>query len=87
VSRLALVLAFGAMLAAGLPSPGLYLALGLGIAAIGSGLVAFRRRETSGSARLAGAAAIAIGTLGCLLGAVRIAIVVAALGHIDRMLR
>jgi hypothetical protein len=86
VSRLALVFAFGAMVAAGLPSPGLYLALGLGIAAIGAGLAAFRRRETPGSARLAGAAAIAVGALGCLLGAVRIAIVVAALGHIDRML-
>jgi hypothetical protein len=86
VSRLALVLAFGAMLAAGLPSPGLYLALGLGIAAVGAGLAAFRRRETPGSARLAGAAAIAIGVLGCMLGAVRIAIVMAALGHIDRML-
>jgi hypothetical protein len=87
VSRLALVFAFGAMLAAGLPSPGLYLALGLGIAAIGAGFAAFRRRQTPGSARLAGAAAIAIGTLGCLLGAVRIAIVLAALGHIDHMLR
>ena len=87
MSRLALVLAFGAMLAAGLPAPGLYVALGLGIAAIGTGLTAFRRRTAPGGARLAGAAAIAVGACGCVLGIVRVAIVLAALGHIDRMLR
>jgi len=86
VSRLALVLAFGAMLAAGLPSPGLYAALGLGVAAVGTGLAGFHRRETAGGARLAGAAAVAVGSLGCVLGAVRVAIVLAALGHIDRMI-
>jgi hypothetical protein len=86
VSRLALALAFGAMLAAGLPAPGLYVALGLGIGAIGTGLAAFRRRTAPGGARLAGAAAIAVGTCGCMLGIVRVAIVLAALGHIDRML-
>jgi hypothetical protein len=85
VSRLALCLAFGAMVAAGVPSPGSYLAIGLGIAAIGVGLVAFRARQAPGAARLAGAMAIAIGVLGVLLGGVRVAIVLAALGHIDRM--
>jgi heme A synthase len=79
-------LAFGAMAAAGLPSPGLYLAIGLGIAAIGCGLIAFRRRDVPGTARLAGATAIAIGIVGVLLGGVRVAIVLAALDHIDRML-
>jgi hypothetical protein len=86
VSRLALILAFGAMLAAGAPAPGLYVALALGLGAIGTGLAAFRRRTAPGSTRLAGAAAIAVGTFGCVLGAVRVAIVLAALGHIDRML-
>jgi hypothetical protein len=73
------------MVAAGLPSPGLYLAIGLGVAAIGIGLIAFRSRQAPGTARLAGAAAIAIGVLGVLLGGVRVAIVLAALGHVDRM--
>jgi hypothetical protein len=85
VSRLAVCLAFGAMVGAGLPSPGLYLAIGLGIAAIGIGLIAFRNRHAPGSARLAGATAIAIGALGAVLGGVRVAIVLAALGHVDRM--
>lgn len=87
MSRLALVLAFGAMLAAGLPAPGLYAALGLGLGAVGTGLAGFHRRETRGSARLAGAAAVAVGALGSLLGAARIAIALAALDHIDHMLR
>lgn len=79
MSRLALVLAFGAMLAAGLPAPGLYVALGLGAAAIGTGFAAFRDRAAPGGTRLAGAAAIAVGSFGWVLGAVRVAIVLAVL--------
>ncbi len=85
--RLAILLAFGAALAAGLPSPGLYLALGLGIAAIGCGAIAFSRREAPGASRLAAAAAITVGAIGFVLGAVRVAIVLAAISHVDRMLR
>jgi hypothetical protein len=84
--RLALILAFGAMLAAGLPSPGLYLAIGLGIAAIGTGWLGYLRKASPGASRLAAAAAIAVGTLGVALGSVRVVIVVAAIEHIDRML-
>ena len=86
MGRLALGLAFAAMVAAGLPAPGLYAAIGLGIAAIGSGLVRFARRDLPGSARLAAAAAVAVGVLGCLLGAARVVIALAALDHVDRML-
>ena len=84
--RLALVLAFGAALAAGLPAPGLYVALGLGIAAIGCGLVGFGQREAPGSARVAAAAAITVGAIGLLLGATRVAIAIAAIDRIDTML-
>lgn len=84
--RLALCLAFGAMLAAGLPSPGLYLAMGLGIAAIGAGYLGYARRSAPGASRLAAAAAMAVGTLGVLLGSVRIVMVLSALDRIERML-
>ncbi len=84
--RLALVSAFGAALAAGLPSPGLYVALGLGIVAIGCGAVAFARRDAPGPARLAAAGAITVGAIGFVLGAVRVAIVLAAIAHVDRMI-
>lgn len=86
MARLALTLAFGAMVGAGLPSPGLYLAIGLGIAAIGCGLVGFGRKATPGSARIAAAAAITVGTIGFLLGTARVVMTLAAIGRIDRLL-
>jgi hypothetical protein len=84
--RLALVLAFGAMLSAGLPSPGLYLAIGLGFAAIGTGWLGYARRHAPGAARLASAAAMTIGLFGVLLGSLRVVMILAALDRIDRML-
>lgn len=84
--RLALALAFGATLAAGLPSPGLYAAIGLGIAAIGCGSAGCSRRDAPGAARIAAAAAVTVGAIGLLLGAVRVAIVLAAIDRIDRLL-
>jgi hypothetical protein len=86
MTRLALVLAFMAMLAVGLPSPGLYLAIGLGISAIGCGIVGFSRRTAPGGARIAAAGAITVGTLGMVLGALRVAVVLAAIDRIGRML-
>jgi hypothetical protein len=87
MARIALVLAFSAMLAAGLPAPGLYLAVGLGISAIGTGIAAFGRRGAPGAFRITAAAAITVGTLGVLLGATRVAIALAAIDRIGRMLR
>jgi hypothetical protein len=84
--RLALALATGAVLAAGWRAPGQYLAIGGGIAAIGTGWIAYRRRGSPGGARLVAAGAITIGGIGLLLGALRIAIAVAALGHLERLL-
>jgi hypothetical protein len=86
MARIALVLAFGAMLAAGLPAPGLYAALGLGIGAIGTGIAAFGRRPAPGAFRITAAAAITVGTMGVLLGAVRVAVALAAIDRIGRML-
>jgi hypothetical protein len=86
MARIALVLAFAAMLAAGLPSPGLYLALGLGISAIGCGIVGFSRRTAPGGSRIGAAAAITVGTLGLVLGAARVAVALAAIDRIGRML-
>ncbi len=74
------------MLAAGLPSPGLYIALGLGIGACGSGWVQFARRDLPGASRLAGAAAVTVGALACLLAITRIVLVLIAIHHIEHML-
>jgi hypothetical protein len=86
VVHLALALAFVATIAAGLPAPGLYVALGAGIAAVGCGRIAYRRRHAAGGARLAGAAAIAVGAIGALLGAARIVLALAAIHHLERLL-
>jgi hypothetical protein len=86
MSRLALTLALAAMLAACLPSPGLYLALGLGIGAIGNGWLADSQRTAPGSRRLAAAAAITVGALGVLLGSARVVMTLVAIDRIDRML-
>ena len=86
MQRLALALAIGALIAAALPSPGLYLALGFGLGAIGTGWVGYRQREAPGWARLAGAAAMMIGMVGVLLGTLRVVLALLAIGHLDRML-
>ena len=85
MARIALLVAAGAMVAAALPSPGLFVAIGLGIVAIGIGWLAFRR-PGPGFPRLAGAAAVTVGALGCVLGMLRVALALAALDHLDRLL-
>lgn len=86
VQRLAVVCAIGSLVAAALPSPGLFAALGLGIVAIGTGWVGFARREAPGAARIAAAAAITLGGLGLALGAIRVALVLLAISHVDGLL-
>jgi hypothetical protein len=84
--RAALLLAIAALLATVLPSPGLYVAIGLGIAAIGAGWLGYRQRSAPGASRLASAAAIALGMLGVALGSARVVMVLAAIDRIERML-
>jgi hypothetical protein len=86
MARLALLFAAAAVLAAALPSPGMFAALGLGIAAIGAGWLGYRRPGAPGFSRLAGAAAITVGVTGCLLGALRVVLALAAIDRIDRLL-
>ena len=86
MSRVALTLAFAAMVAAGLPAPGLYLAIGLGIAAIGTGWLGYTQRTAPGARRLLAAAAITVGVLGLVLGATRGGMTLIAIDRIERML-
>jgi hypothetical protein len=86
MSRLGLGCALAALVAAALPSPGLFVAIGLGIAAIGVGWISYQRTADPGFRRLAGAAAVALGALGGVLGALRVALALAAIDHLDRLL-
>jgi hypothetical protein len=82
MSRLGLLLAVSALVAAALPAPGLFVAIGLGIAAIGLGWVGYRRTVDPGFRRLAGAAAITIGAMGAVLGGLRLVLALAAIEHL-----
>ena len=82
----ALAIALCALVAAALPSPGLFVAIGLGIAAIGTGWLGYRARGAPGFRRLAGAAAITIGAMSCSLGMVRVVLALAAIDRIDQMI-
>ena len=56
------------------------------IAAIGCGFTGYARRDAPGATRIACAAAMTVGILGFLLGTIRVAIALAAIDRIDRML-
>lgn len=86
ITTLALSLAVTAVIAAGLAAPGYLIAIGCGIAAIGAGKVAYGRRTAAGAARLGGAAAMTIGAIGMTLGIVRVAVILAAIGHVEKLL-
>ena len=85
MQRFALVLALTALVAAALPAPGLYVAIGSGIGAIGTGWVAYRQRGAPGFQRLAGAAAVTLGMVGLMLGTLRVVLALAAIRHLERM--
>lgn len=86
ITSVSLILALAAVIAAGLAAPGYLVAIGCGIGAIGVGKVAFSRRTASGAARLGGAAAMTVGAIGLTLGVVRVAIILAAIGHVENLL-
>ncbi len=84
--RVALAVATAGLLAAGLLTPGLFLAIGLGIAAIGLGWMTWRRRDLSGFARIGGVAAMTVGGAAVTLGVLRVAVVLAAISHAEKLL-
>jgi hypothetical protein len=69
-----------------LPWPGMFVAMGLGIAAIGTGLTGWRRRADPGPARLAGAGAITIGAAALLLASLKYGLTLVAIGKIEALL-
>ena len=87
MSPLALVSGLAAAVAAALPWPGMFVAMGLGIAAIGLGVVAYRQRTLPGARRLAGAAAIAVGSLGLAFGIARFVLTLLAIDKLESLLR
>jgi len=83
---LGLAAAAAAAVCLALPWPGMFAAMGLAIAAIGTGLAGWRRRHDPGPARLAGAAALTAGTTALILASVKYALTLAAIGRIEALL-
>ena len=86
MSWLALSLGAAALVSVLLPAPGMFVAMGLGIAGIGAGWVAYRRRAEPGRQRLVGAGAVAVAALALALAITRYALTLAAVDRIERIL-
>lgn len=86
MQRLAVALAALGFAAVCVRIPGPYLAIGLAIAAIGTGIVGYRRRGAPGALRLWAASAITLGVIVFVLGTVRVGLTLAAVEHIADML-
>lgn len=80
---LPLLLALGCLGAVALPAPGMFVAMGLGIAGFGLGLRGARR---TGAARLTHALAAALALVGTLLAVARYAVTLVALDRLVAML-
>jgi hypothetical protein len=82
----ALALGAASLVSALLPSPGMFVAMGLGIVGVAAGWSAFRQHRARGGRRLLGAAALAIAALGLALASARYALTLAAVDRLERML-
>jgi hypothetical protein len=76
-------LALGLVLCA---MPWLWLGLGLGILAVTAGWTTYRHPGLTGGVRLAGAAASSVALLAVLLATTRVALSLAAVARLERML-
>lgn len=79
---IAMLCAVVALIACALPGLGMFVAMGAGIAGVGLGRIAFRRRHAPGARRLLAAAAIAIAALGLVLAGARYALTLVALSRV-----
>jgi hypothetical protein len=85
VGWLALAIAVAGLISAALGGPGMYLAIGLGIAGGAAGWVGYRRAGDPGAARLAGAGAITVGILAVGLGGLRYGLTLAAVSRLEAL--
>ena len=69
-----LALAVAALVAGALPHPGMFVAIGLAIAAGGTGWIAWRRRSAPGAKRLTAAVGLGLAAIALALGGARYAI-------------
>ena len=83
---LALGISLSALLCAVLPGAAVFVALGLAVIAMGTGLIAYRRLGDAGPTRLAGAGGMALGLLALVLAAARYGLILVVIRHLEGML-
>ncbi|HUQ06090.1 MAG TPA: hypothetical protein VM261_26485 [Kofleriaceae bacterium] len=71
---MSLALAVAALVAGALPHPGMFVAIGMAIAAAGMGWLGWRRRGAPGAQRLTAAVGLGIAVIALALGGARYAI-------------
>jgi hypothetical protein len=86
VVALAVALALVAAVAAFLPLPGIYLAMGTGLVAVTMGWLGWRRRTARGPLRLWAAAAITIALFALIVATTRYGLILAVIGRLQKML-
>jgi hypothetical protein len=84
---LALLCAIAGAASVAVPGAGKYLAVGLGIVAVGFGVLAYRRGDPRPGARLAGAAGAAVGGIALLFGAAKVALTLMAIERLAAVLQ
>jgi hypothetical protein len=77
-----LALALVALVAGALPHPGMFVAIGLAIAAAGSGWIGWRRVGAPGAQRLTSAVGLGIAVIALALGGARYAITLFAVSKL-----
>ena len=83
---LGLGIAMIAIVSALMPTPGMFIGMGLAILALGVGWVGYRRGSDPGWARLAGAGAITIAVLALLISGTRYALTLWAIDRLESLL-
>ncbi len=81
----ALGLALFGGLAVALPSPGLYIGVGVALMAAAAGVIAYRRRGDRSGSRLAGAASVVLAGLAVGLATARYLMILGALGRLESL--
>ena len=80
-----LALALAALVAGALPHPGMFVAIGLAIAAAGLGWVGWRRRGAAGATRLTAAVGMGVAAIALGLGVTRYAVTLFAVARLARL--
>ncbi len=79
---MSLALALAALVAGALPHPGMFVAIGLAVAAAGTGWIGWQRRGAPGAQRLTAAVGVGIALVALALGGARYAVTLFAVSRL-----